>query len=481
MKRTYKIDYSESIDNFKKIENIPSDLIYGDPEKIRNPFISYVIPVYKRAHLLEKTIMSILNQKPVDFEWDIVIVDNEAGGENETERLIRRMASDRVLYYRNRENVGPAGNYNKCIELASGEWIAMLHGDDLIMNDHLKCSYEYIRYCQGEKVAPAYISQRYIDFSDEDKEVYLDRDSCTNTNVAINIRHVYANGKPQRQTQKYGILTGYFAALPSFGTLMNREIMLAEGGFTEEFGVCEDVITPFKLADKYGVYMTPVVMGYHRFDGNESMKTETTMEIYESMLDFREYMYSTVWWGKMWKYLSKDIFSENLRNYCIGQSRFGSKRLKDEDFDYIYKVKKLSFFQKAAFNLVNKFIDMKYNFEGFDGMISMMLDGKSESIQKIIDDKRKVVLYGAGDAGKSVCSLLKKKYPKVKIEGFAVTDLSAERELCGYKVRKIDEYAAMRDDVTVITTTVTWQFQDEMNATLERLNFESVINLRGID
>ena len=136
MKKRWNIDYDLCENNFDKIRNVNCKLILGTPND--KAFISYVIPVYKRADLLEKTLYSVLNQQKVDFEWNIVIVDNEAGEVNDTQRLIEKISSDKIVYYRNEENIGVDGNYNRCIEIAKSPWVAMIHGDDLIMDDHLK-------------------------------------------------------------------------------------------------------------------------------------------------------------------------------------------------------------------------------------------------------------------------------------------------------------------------------------------------------
>ena len=173
MKRLH-INYNETSNHFEKIKNVRTDLIYGDPGYIKTPWFSYIIPVFKRPDLLRQTLKSVLDQEAVDFFWDIVIVDNETEPNNPTEKLIREIDDKRILYYRNQENIGPGGNYNRCIETARGKWVAMLHGDDLIMKDHLQLMGEYIRKYQRGVRELAYISPRYTDFS-KVSDLKLDR------------------------------------------------------------------------------------------------------------------------------------------------------------------------------------------------------------------------------------------------------------------------------------------------------------------
>ena len=482
MEKTYKIDYNQKTNCFKRIKDVKTDLIWGDAQGEEPAFISYVIPVYKRADLLEKTLKSVINQKSVDFNWNIIVVDNEAGGENDTERLIRKLDCERILYYRNRENMGVDGNYNRCIELADAKWVAMLHGDDLIMSDHLEKSAQYINEILGGKsnTQLAYICQRYIDFSDE-KEVVLERpvkmDFLIKNCAAL--LYIHNNGHPSLQPQKIGIFTGFYGALPSFGTIMNKDIMLHEGGFNENLGICEDVITPFKLAKKYDVYMAPIVMGFHRFDGNESMKVSTILKIYSSMIDFREYMFSVTWWGKLWGNIARDILNENLRNYCIGQSRFSAHRLTSQEFDKIYKVKKVSRAKQFIFDCIISRVNKRYGLDNYKAQINWCVDFCIDKINQAVISNSQILLYGAGAAAKELIPILIERFKNINLVGVAVSDNSeiVKKKICGLKIRKIDDYLNQKENLTVITATVTWQYQNEMNIYLKKNEFNNIINL----
>lgn len=479
MKKKYKIDYNQKADCFKKIKDIKSDLIWGNVENVSNPFISYVIPVYKRADLLERTLRSVIGQNSVEFEWNIIVVDNEAGWENDTEKLIRKLNCPKILYYRNRENIGVDGNYNRCIELANGKWVAMVHGDDLIMSDHLEKSAQYINEIIGEKRDRqlAYIFQRYIDFSNEEEEVILERPSTIDYSIKNcgKLLCTYTDGHPRVQPQEIGLLTGFYGEIPSFGTIMNRGILLREGGFNEDLGICEDIITPFKLAKKYDVYIAPIVMGYHRFNDNETMKTSTILKIYSSMVDFREYMFSVTWWGKVWGNIARDILNENLRNYCIGQSRFSSHRLINSDFDEIYTVKKVSNVKQFIFDIVNK----RYGKEDYKVEINFYIDYCFDKINHAVKRGKPILIYGAGAVAKELIPILRERFSSIKLAGVAVTNIGGmnRSKLRGLHIRSIDDCVDQREKLAVITATTIWQYQDEMNKYLKGKDFQEIINL----
>ena len=83
-----------------------------------SPKVSVLIPTYNYAHILDETIESVLAQTYTDFE--LIIVDNCS--QDNTEHVVSKYLIDkRVSYHRNSQNIGLAGNWNKCLELARGQ------------------------------------------------------------------------------------------------------------------------------------------------------------------------------------------------------------------------------------------------------------------------------------------------------------------------------------------------------------------------
>ena len=421
MGRTYQKAYDVHRNCFQEIDDVESELVWGDLEAVKNPFLSYILPVYRRADLLEDTLQSVLHQQSVDFPWDIVIVDNEAVAGNETEQLVRRLANPRILYYRNKDNIGAAGNYNRCLELARAPWVAMLHGDDLILDDHLREAGRWLRELEGSKKKTAYIYHRYIEFTDRSK-VQLHRPEAAKTTQDYFL--MQDEGRCLLTGQSFGVLTGLFAALPSFGTIMNRQIMLEAGGFDDSLGVCEDVIIPFRLADRYGVYMAPKIMGYYRLGNNESVKPATIRKIYASMVDFREYMYSRVWWGPLWGWIARDIRNRDLMNYCIGLSRYNPEPLHAEDFADIYRPKETKGIKLRLFQFVIRIFNWKYHLRDYDDRIALLLKLQQKNIQAQLPKTDSIYLYGAGHVARVLIPLLKKQYGN-RLRGCLVSNVPA--------------------------------------------------------
>lgn len=475
----FKVDYSKKRDCFRDTEPIASDLIWGNEFYVERPWMTYVIPAYGRAELLEETLNSVLKQQEVDFPWDIIVVDNEAGGENDTERMIRRLNEPRILYYRNRENLGVDGNYNRCIFLARGQWVAMLHADDLVLDDHLRLMGEYIRQESHGRKKLAYISPAYIEFSDADK-IHLRRPEAGGTHrnwqeLALLEKKYHGNIKRFRRID--GVLSGYSVALPSFGTVMNREIMIKEGGFDKELGICEDVVTPYRLAGKYRVCVTPVVMGYYRFGTNYSMRPEVILRIFEAMVDFREYMYTQNLITKMCGKIVRNQHNKELMDYCIKLSRFSDRRLTQDDFTAIYQLKKQSHFSVRLFKCV-KSVYRHMNGIGTDlDRCRVCLQNIKSEIAEEYKKNRAFIIYGAGMAGKCTYKFLKKHFKGIQVLGYAVTTQGGMTQVDSVPVIPLSQLKEYYETAVVITATVTIEYQDEMLKELKNQGFRHVINL----
>lgn len=90
------------------------------------PEVSVCIPTFNRCALLKETIASVLAQTWADLE---VIVCDNASTDN-TAQVVAGFADPRLHYHRNQKNVGMADNWNRCVELATGAYVAILSDDD---------------------------------------------------------------------------------------------------------------------------------------------------------------------------------------------------------------------------------------------------------------------------------------------------------------------------------------------------------------
>ena len=89
--------------------------------------VSICVPFYNREKYLGETIKSILDQTYKDFE--LILID-DCSSDN-SYKLAQSFTDPRIKLFRNFEKLGAPENFNRCIELAKGELIAIYHSDDI--------------------------------------------------------------------------------------------------------------------------------------------------------------------------------------------------------------------------------------------------------------------------------------------------------------------------------------------------------------
>ena len=93
--------------------------------------VSVCIPVFNSELTIKNTIASALCQTYTNLE--LVIVDNHST--DRTWEVVNSITDSRIKKFQNDSNIGMTGNWNKCLEHASGEYIHFLCGDDIILPD----------------------------------------------------------------------------------------------------------------------------------------------------------------------------------------------------------------------------------------------------------------------------------------------------------------------------------------------------------
>ena len=131
--------------------------------------VSICVPTYNGTRYLKRCLDSALAQTFEDFE--LVIVDD--GSTDATPEIVRHYSSrdPRIRVWRNARNLGLVRNWNRCVELASGEWVKFLFQDDLLepscLERMLQASRRGVdlvvarRGLLFEEGTPAVVEQRY--------------------------------------------------------------------------------------------------------------------------------------------------------------------------------------------------------------------------------------------------------------------------------------------------------------------------------
>src|SRR5438445_9575934 len=97
------------------------------------PKVSVCIPTYNRSSYLARTVSTVLAQTFKDYE--LIVVDNAS--DDDTPQVVAALTDPRIRYYRNESNLGMVGNWNRCVQLAQADYVAILHDDDLWSEHYL--------------------------------------------------------------------------------------------------------------------------------------------------------------------------------------------------------------------------------------------------------------------------------------------------------------------------------------------------------
>ena len=92
---------------------------------------SVMIPVYNCIPFLGNTLKSVLTQDPGEALMQIEVID-DCSTDGDVGALVETIGKGRVKYFRQDRNLGSLRNFETCINRSKGQWIHLLHGDDLV-------------------------------------------------------------------------------------------------------------------------------------------------------------------------------------------------------------------------------------------------------------------------------------------------------------------------------------------------------------
>lgn len=213
------------------------------------PLVSVCIPTYNNADYIEETIQCVINQTYQNIE--LIVVDDKS--KDETVEIIQSIKDNRIKLYINEKNLGMSGNWNRCMELCTGEYIKLICADDLIHKE---------------------LIQREVEAMEQHPEVLL---------VESDTQFVDKYGKAKgyyRRYRKSGVVDGKeiskvcVRTRDQFGAplanLVRRSAYEQSGGFDSSFVYIIDYDFFMTIANKGKVYIIHEPLNYFRirYDSN---------------------------------------------------------------------------------------------------------------------------------------------------------------------------------------------------------------------
>lgn len=188
------------------------------------PFISIVIPTYKRPVMLERALRSIGSSNIHNFE---IIVINDGSGSlyrDEYNRVYKTYSKSlKVLTFENNKGVSSARN--KGIEIAKADWILFLDDDDELVSGYLEYLKDFLPLVCDEigLIWPNIFIKHY------------------RNEQAVRIRKMFL---PQTEKQ---IIFDLLSIGIGYGVLIRKKILEELSGFDVSYSVSEDTDLFFRL------------------------------------------------------------------------------------------------------------------------------------------------------------------------------------------------------------------------------------------
>lgn len=205
--------------------------------KQQNEKVSIILPTYNRAHLLERSVRSILNQTYEDFE--LLIVDD--GSTDNTRAVVERFADSRIRYIFCKKNGGVAKARNIGITEARYDYIAFQDSDDEWHLDKLEKQMKVMQEASTD-TGLVYCEYHYNGLNGIE-------DICPKREIPLEQK----SGNIFRQ-----LLAGNMIGTPVM--LVKRECFDKVGKFNENFPCMEDYELVLRIAREYRIEFIPEIL-----------------------------------------------------------------------------------------------------------------------------------------------------------------------------------------------------------------------------
>lgn len=105
----------------------------------KDALYTFCIPTFKRSGDLREALDSVYAQQTA-IPFNVVLSDNNPERDDETEKLIEEYYQDKenLTYFKNAENLGMAGNWNRLILECRTEYMILFHDDDVLFPNFLE-------------------------------------------------------------------------------------------------------------------------------------------------------------------------------------------------------------------------------------------------------------------------------------------------------------------------------------------------------
>ena len=216
------------------------------------PKVTVIIPSYNHGKFIGETINSVLTQSFQDFE--LLIID-DCSTDNSVE-IISKFNDPRIKLIVNEQNQGAAYGHNLMLDMAQGEYIALINSDDIWLPHKLKQQVLFLD--KNQSYGAVFTNVEVIDESG---------------NSFANKTHFYSSVFNQKNRTQVEWLQHFFYhgnCLCHPSSLIRKRIYLEVGNYNPLLGLVPDFELWIKIVAKYNIYVLPEKLITFRILNNEN-------------------------------------------------------------------------------------------------------------------------------------------------------------------------------------------------------------------
>lgn len=231
------------------------------------PLVSVCIPTYNNAETIAATLASVWNQTyyPIeivvvddhssDGTWEIlqgfrdahIRTDNERTAESGDGGSDAGFPKRTLRIFRNEENLGMAGNWNKSLSLCNGKYLRLLCGDDTLDRDLIRTEVRLFK--KHPAILCVSSDTCFIDLNDRKTGYY---------------RRYFKNGVIEgKEAVRFSVFTRDYLGAP-LANLFRRDIYEKTGGFDNNFHYVVDYDFFIRIYLSGKIYILHKPLNYFR-------------------------------------------------------------------------------------------------------------------------------------------------------------------------------------------------------------------------
>lgn len=260
-------------DAFADAAGVPSHLRYEAGPRVDQPMVSISIPTFRRAELLLETVASAIDQL-TDVTFEINIVDNDPDPDANVATISRLPAAPgaTLRYFVNDTNIGMFPNWNRCIEVARGQWVTVLNDDDVLAPDFVARMVALVR---GRPAIEGLVCQTGFIDRREDAAPEPARQGLARRAWRFLVNRRYDRDGLARITPRVLFFGNELSS--SLGFLFKRDVALALGGFRPEDWPSADYLLYARFATRGTLFLARDELAKVGIGENESLRPEAMM------------------------------------------------------------------------------------------------------------------------------------------------------------------------------------------------------------